>query len=70
MHISVITLLTPFVELEGFKKAQEASKLAQRRSQAVVVGDLQPLVAALPALHDKDTVDTNKCAPRYFCSWV
>ena len=56
-HIAV-----PICRAGRVKKHTRGRGLAQRRSQTVVVG---LLVAALPDLHDKDTVDTNKCAPMY-----
>ena len=43
-------ILPPFSEIEVCRQAQEATREAERRRQMVVVGDMQPLAAALPKL--------------------
>ena len=48
-HLSPCTL-PPFSEIEVCCQAQEATREAERRRQMVVVGDMQPLAAALPKL--------------------
>ena len=53
-------------ELEGYKRIQEASRSAERRRKTVVVGDLQPLVAALPSIHEAGTTDVEKTMQRLF----
>ena len=47
--------------LEGRKRAQEALRLSEKRKRTVVVGDLQPLIAALPQI---DTRDRDSCSGR------
>ena len=48
-HPSPCTL-PPFSEIEVCRQAQEATREAERRRQMVVVGDMQPLAAALPEM--------------------
>lgn len=56
-------------ELEGCRRAREVSEFTEKRKKTVVVGDLQPLVAALPTIHEKD--DAKKAqAYKYVTSFM
>ena len=38
------------LELEGCRAVRDSARAAERRKKTVVVGDMQPLAAALPTL--------------------
>ncbi len=39
-----------FIEIDVFQKAREETKAANERKKTVVVGDIHPLIDALPKL--------------------